>query len=95
MPPDDAPLILHLDPKLHEQFIAETEAARQPALQVVQDLIRGYVARQRETRMRAELEEALREADDPRATRIPNEEVEAEWRLRRAELLARADSTAA
>lgn len=93
--PDDAPLVLHLDPKLREQFIAETEATRQPALQVVHDLIRDYVERQREARMRAEIEEALREADDPQATRIPNEEVEAEWRLRRSELLAGADGAAA
>ena len=93
--PDDAPFILHLDPKLREQFIAETEAARQPALQVVHDLIRGYVERQQDARMRAEVGQALQEADDPRALRIPNEDVEAEWRLRRAELLARTDSPAA
>ncbi len=39
--------------------------------------------------------EVLREADDPRATRIPNGGVEAEWRLRRAEPLIRADGAAA
>ena len=76
--PDDAPLILHLDLELHKQFVAETEAARQPALQVVHDLIRGYVERQQDARMRAEVEQALQEADDSWALRIPNEDVEPE-----------------
>ena len=84
--PDDAPLVPHLDPKLHEQFLAEAEAAHQPALEIVHDLIRGYVERQQDLRMRAEIEQALREADDPGVKRIPNEEVEAGWRLQRAAL---------
>lgn len=97
--PDDVPLILHLDPKLHKLFIAEADAMRQPALQLAHDLIRSYVenqqaARVQDARMRAEVEQALREADAPQVARVPNEEVSADWHLRRVELQTRADSAA-
>jgi hypothetical protein len=39
---------------------------------------------------RAEVQQGLREAADPRAEWVPQEQVEAEWQVRRAELLKRA-----
>jgi hypothetical protein len=39
---------------------------------------------------RAEVEQALREADDPNTVFIPHEEVMARWEIKRAELLKRA-----
>ncbi|HMG51594.1 MAG TPA: hypothetical protein VK597_13405 [Inquilinus sp.] len=43
-----------------------------------------------DARFRAEVEQGLREADDPTVERIPHEEVSANWRRQRAELLKRA-----
>ena len=38
-----------------------------------------------------EVERALREADDPTAIRIPNEEVKAKWNQQRVELVKRCE----
>jgi hypothetical protein len=40
--------------------------------------------------IRDEIERGLREADDPRAARIPNDEAVARWRRLRAEFVKRA-----
>jgi hypothetical protein len=38
---------------------------------------------------RTEVEQGMREADDPAVTRIPHEEIAANWRRQRAELAKR------
>jgi predicted transcriptional regulator len=85
---------VELEPDLREALAAEAEAAGRPAGQIVRDLIDDYVRRQRDARahdawFRGQVEQALREADDPTVERIPNGEVEASWEHRRAELLQR------
>ena len=46
----EAVFTMKLEPELRADFIAETQAAHRPASQVVRDLMREYVQRQRETR---------------------------------------------
>ena len=46
--------------------------------------------REHDAWFRAEVEQGMREADDPSIKRIPQEEVSAWWRRERAELVKRA-----
>lgn len=85
---------MKLEPELRDAFMAEAEATHRPASQVVRELMRDFVQRQRETR---EYDEFLRRKVE--AARISmrtgrgrsNEEVEAEATMRRAALLHEAD----
>jgi predicted transcriptional regulator len=91
----EAVFTLKLEPDLRDQFMAEAEAAHRPASQLVRELMRDYIDRQRAARehdewFRAEVEQAMREADDPNVKRIPHEDVTAKWQRRRAELMKRA-----
>ncbi|VVE85415.1 antitoxin of toxin-antitoxin stability system [Pandoraea sputorum] len=85
---------MKLEPELRDAFMAEAEAAHRPASQVVRELMRDFVQRQRETR---EYDEFL--CRKVEAARISirtgrgrsNEEVEADAIARRAALLHKAD----
>ncbi|KVE38040.1 hypothetical protein [Burkholderia sp. TSV86] len=85
---------MKLEPELRDAFMAEAEATHRPASQVVRELMRDFVQRQRETR---EYDEFLRRKVE--AARISmragrgrsNEEVEADAATRRATLLRKAD----
>ena len=85
--PKEAVFTMKLEPELRTEFMAEAEAAHRPASQVVRELMREFVQRQREMR---EYDEFLRhkvEADraSMRAgSGRPDEEVEAEFAARRA-----------
>jgi hypothetical protein len=62
--------------------------------QIVCEFMREFTQHQRETRehdswFRGEVEQALREADDPAINRIPDEDVRSKWRQQRAELVKR------
>ena len=83
---DAATLTLTLDPDLLDSFVAEADAAMRPADDVLRDLVRDFVDRRRSARD-AEIDQALREADDPRTVFVSDEEVEAEWLRERAQLL--------
>ena len=83
---DAATLTLTLDPDLLDSFVAEADAAMRPADDVLRDLVRDFVDRRRSARD-AEIDRALREADDPRTVFVSDEEVEAEWMRERAQLL--------
>ncbi len=87
---------LKLEPELRDQFMAEAAASHQPASQLVREFMRSYIAEQQAARdhdawFRAEVEQALREADDPATVFVPHEEVKAEWQRRRAMLVAAID----
>ncbi len=91
----EAVFTLKLEPELRDQFMAEAEATHRPASQILREFMRDFVRRQREARdhdawFRAEVEQGLREADDPAIKRIPHEEVSETWRRQRAELVRRA-----
>ena len=80
--PKEAVFTMKLEPTLRAEFMAEAEAAHRPASQVVRELMREFVKRQREAR---EYDEFLRrKVEAGRASmRVnsgrPNEEVEAEF----------------
>lgn len=67
---------------------AKTEAPKRPDSAERQR--RAHAAAEHDAWFRAEVEQAIREADAPDAVWIPNEEVERKSELRRAEWLSRA-----
>jgi len=78
---------MKLEPELREQFMAEAEASHRPASQIVREMMRQFVQKQRESR---EYEAFLqRKVDIARASMsagegLTNDEVEAEFAARRA-----------
>ncbi|HYG06596.1 MAG TPA: antitoxin of toxin-antitoxin stability system [Stenotrophomonas sp.] len=78
---------MKLEPELREQFMAEAEAAHRPASQILRELMREFVQRQRQAR---EYDEFLqRKVDAARESMRDgqgrsNDEVEASFAARRA-----------
>ena len=83
----EAVFTMKLEPELRAEFMAEAEAVHRPASQVLRELMREFVQRQRETR---EYDEFLgRKVDAGRASMRAgvghsNDEVEATFAARRA-----------
>ncbi|HZF98900.1 MAG TPA: antitoxin of toxin-antitoxin stability system [Pseudoxanthomonas sp.] len=77
---------MKLEPDLRDQFLAEAEAAHRPASQVVRELMREFVQRQRQVR---EYDEFLQRKVDVARTSMragrgrSNDEVEAKFGARR------------
>jgi predicted transcriptional regulator len=91
----EAVFTLKLETDLRDQFVAEAQAAHRPASQLVRELMRDYIERRKADRehdawFRAEVEQGVREADDPRIVRVPHDDVAANWRIERAALLKKA-----
>ncbi|MDR6294277.1 putative transcriptional regulator [Inquilinus ginsengisoli] len=91
----EAMFTLKLESELREQFMAEAAATHRPASQIIREFMRDFVTRQRAARehdawFRAEVEQGMREADNPTVERIPQEDVSTKWRRQRAELMKRA-----
>jgi predicted transcriptional regulator len=89
---------MKLEPELREQFIAEAQVLHRPASQVVRDLMREFVRRQREAReyevfVRRKVEAGR---SDLRAGRSRAQvEVEADFSARRERLLREAGEAGA
>jgi predicted transcriptional regulator len=89
----EAVFTMKLEPELRAEFMAEAEAAHRPASQVLRELMRDFVQRQREAR---EYEEFLRRKVEAgrasmRAGRgRPDDEVEARFAARRASVAGKA-----
>ncbi len=85
--PKEAVFTMKLEPTLRAEFVAEAEAAHRPASQVVRELMREFVLRQREARR---YDEFLRRKVEAGRTSMhvgigrSNDEVEAEFAARRA-----------
>lgn len=85
--PKEAVFTMKLEPELRAEFMAEAEAAHRPASQILRELMREFVQRQREAR---EYDEFLRSKVETARSSVraglgrPNEEVEAEFAARRA-----------
>lgn len=83
---------MKLDPELRDEFVAEAKAAHRPASQVLRELMREFVQRQREAR---DYDEFLRrKVEAGRGSMLAgqgrsNEEVEAEFAARRAQVEAK------
>lgn len=89
-----------IDDDLKAAFADAAKAQDRTAAQLLRVLMREAVERQREARAhdawyRREIEQALREADDPAVRRTPDDEVRSRWRRQRAELAKRAGDDAA
>jgi predicted transcriptional regulator len=84
--PKDAAFTMKLEPELRDAFMAEAEAAHRPASQVVREMMREFVQRQRAARDHdafvARKVEAARSAMRARDG-LSNEAVEAEFAARR------------
>lgn len=81
---------VELDTELRDQFMSEAAAVERPASELVSELMRDFIERQRQARkhdawFRAEVEQGLQEADDPSVELVDHEEVEEGWRRKRAE----------
>ena len=87
--PKEAVFTMKLEPELRAEFMAEAEAAHRPASQVLRELMREFVQRQREAR---EYDEFLRRKVEVAQVSVraglgrSDEEVEAEFAARRARL---------
>lgn len=84
--PKEAVFTMKLEPELRDEFMAEAEAAHRPASQVLRELMREFVQRQREAREYDEFVRAKVEAGraSMRAGRgRPNEKVEATFAAKR------------
>ena len=94
----EAVFTMMLEPELRADFLAEAEVAHRPASQILRDLMREFVQRQRQAR---EYEEFLRGkvANAREQIRVGDytgaEEVEVRFAARRAELLAKAGRSGA
>jgi predicted transcriptional regulator len=85
---------MKLETDLRNQFMAEAAAIDRPASQIVREFMRDFVQRQRQARdhdawFRGEVQQALREADDPRIHRLPDDDASESWQRQRAELTKR------
>ncbi|MEI8158335.1 MAG: antitoxin of toxin-antitoxin stability system [Burkholderiales bacterium] len=85
--PKEAVFTMKLEPELRADFIAETEAVHRPASQVLRELMREFVQRQRDART---YDDFLRSKVDAARSSMhagigrSNDEVEAEFAARRA-----------
>lgn len=82
---------MKLEPELRTEFMAAAEASHRPASQILRELMRDFVQRQREAR---EYEDFLRRKVEKARAQIQagkhrsNEDVSAEFAAKRAQLLA-------
>jgi hypothetical protein len=89
----EAVFTMKLEPELRADFMAETEAAHRPASQVLRELMREFVQRQRDARDARDYDSFLRGKVD--AARVSmnmgagrtNDAVEAEFAARRASVV--------
>lgn len=90
----DAVFTMKIEPELRDAFMAEAAASHRPASQIVREAMRDFIDKQKKQReydawFIAEVEEGLREADDPDTVWITQEEVEANMESQRQSFLAR------
>jgi len=91
--PEEAVFTMKLEPELRDAFMAEAEASHRPASQVVRDLMREFVERQRKAR---EYDAFLRAKVDTARAQIASgqvassADVEARFDARRAALRSKA-----
>jgi predicted transcriptional regulator len=89
----EAVFTMKLEPELRAEFIAEAEAADRPASQIMRELMRDYVRRQRAAR---QYDEFLRKKVDAARASVQagmgrsNEEVESAFAERRAQAVKKA-----
>jgi len=94
--PKEAVFTMKLEPELRADFMAEAEAAHRPASQVLRELMRDFIKRQREEREEREYDEFLsRKVDASRVSMragvsYSNDEVELMFAARRGGVTSQA-----
>lgn len=89
----EAVFTMKLEPELREDFMAEAAAMHRPASQIVREMMREFVVKQRESRdydefLRLKVETARHSMNAGKGS--SNQEVEARFAARRAELTSAA-----
>ena len=85
--PKEAVFTMKLEPELRAEFLAEAEATHRPASQILRELMREFIQRQRDAR---DYDAFLRRKVEAARTSMraghgrPDDEVEAEFAARRA-----------
>ena len=87
--PKEAVFTMKLEPALRDEFMSEAKATHRPASQVLRDLMREFVQRQRQTREYDEF--LLRKVQAARLSMhagsgTSNDEVETQFAARRAKI---------
>jgi predicted transcriptional regulator len=89
----DTTFTFRVDDDLKSAFAEAAKAQDRTGAQLLRDFMRDAVKRQgiveHDVWFRGEVEQALREADDPSIERIPDDKVRASWQKRRADLVKR------
>jgi predicted transcriptional regulator len=87
----DTTFTFRVDHKLKDAFTEAARANDRPGSQLLRDFMRDYVERaEHDTWFRAEVEQSLKEADDPNAELVPHEEVVQKLQARRGKLVRKA-----
>lgn len=94
--PKEAVFTMKLEPELRDAFMAEAKASHRPASQVVRELMREFVERQRQAReydafLRAKVDAARAEVAAGQVA--TSADVEARFAARRTALGVKADGT--
>jgi predicted transcriptional regulator len=80
-----------VDRELKKAFTEAARANDRPGSQLLRDFMRDYVQRaEHDAWFRAEVEQSLKEADDPNVELIPHDEVVRKLKTRHAVLITRA-----
>lgn len=79
-----------VDEELKAAFADAAKTQDRNSAQLLRVLMREAVAQDQDARFRREVEQGLREADDPTVRRIPHDEVRTDWLRRRTALAKRA-----
>lgn len=89
-----------VDDDLKAAFSESAKAQDRTSAQLLRVLMRDAIQRETEAHahddwFRGEVEQGMREADDPNVARVPHEDVRSNWRRQRAELVKRATAKTA
>ncbi len=89
----EAVFTMKLEPELRAEFMAAAEATHRPASQILRELMRGFVKRQREAReydefLRAKVAGARQQIQA--GDFVSDEDIESRFALRRAQLQTKA-----
>lgn len=95
-----ATFTFRVDDELKSAFAETAKAQDRTTAQLLRVLMRDAVGRRQEAReydawFRGEVEQGMREADDPAVRRVPHQDVRSNWRRQRAELVKRASGKTA
>ena len=88
----DTTFTFRVDHQLKDAFTEAARANDRPGSQLLRDFMRDYVERaEHDAWFRAEVEQSLKEADDPNTELVPHGEVVRKWQARRGKLMRKAE----